>query len=80
MAQNSLRTCLASATSLVKIRDIAFVDGTVLTVGRPKGHFIYKDIPLDAGENLFSAVSTDSSGNLSQPADEISITFETGPA
>ncbi|TAN41053.1 MAG: hypothetical protein EPN25_05690 [Nitrospirae bacterium] len=57
--------------------DIFFMDGQVLTILRPKGYFNFKDIPLDAGENLFNVVATDSSGNLSQPSDEISVILET---
>ena len=56
---------------------ISFTDGSVLTFAFPKGYFRSMDVSLDAGDNLFSAISTDSSGNTSQPSDEISVTFET---
>lgn len=57
---------------------IAYRDRNVLSVVYPQGHFSFSEVQLEAGENLISAISTDSSGNVSQSSDEISVMFETG--
>jgi Tol biopolymer transport system component/subtilase family serine protease/flagellar hook assembly protein FlgD/prenyltransferase beta subunit len=40
-------------------------------------HFIFRGIVLEPGENFFYAKATDLAGNVSDPAKEIHVTFET---
>ncbi len=56
---------------------IAALDQDILNIIYPEGHFSFKDIKLDPGENLFTAASTDSSGNVSPSSDEITVAFDT---
>ncbi|MBI5075032.1 MAG: PD40 domain-containing protein [Nitrospirae bacterium] len=63
--------------SWLKSGAITFADGSILFFVHPKGYFMYSAVALEAGENLFTAIATDSSGNSGQPSDEISVTFET---
>jgi hypothetical protein len=43
------------------------------------GVFLFSNIKLVTGQNLFYAVATDSSGNESQPSTEISIVYDNVP-
>lgn len=45
---------------------------------RLKGSFIVPAVPLEIGENLFSAVAVDGSGNISPRSESISIVFDSG--
>jgi len=62
--------------SWIKSGVIAYIDQNTLNTAYLKGHFSFKDIPLDIGENIFHVTATDSSGNVSEPSDEISIVFD----
>jgi hypothetical protein len=43
-----------------------------------EGYFGFKNVQLDAGENIFYANATDASGHVSSPSEEISVMFDTG--
>jgi len=57
---------------------IAYVDQTEWKMVYRKGYFRFDAVDLDPGENRFYATSTDSSGNVSDPSDEILLLFDTG--
>ncbi len=57
---------------------IAFKDNKLLNVLDFKGHFSFRNVLLDKGENLLFVTSKDATGNASQPSDEISVTFDAG--
>jgi len=56
---------------------VAYAKGNIFDISYLKGHFSFKDVPLDLGENVFHAIATDISGNASPSSDEISVTFST---
>ncbi|MEK6744612.1 MAG: CARDB domain-containing protein [Nitrospirota bacterium] len=47
---------------------------SVLKVVSAGGQFLFSAIALDPGENIFTAVARDASGNISAPSDAISVT------
>ncbi|MEW6214430.1 MAG: PKD domain-containing protein, partial [Nitrospirota bacterium] len=56
---------------------ITFIDQNILNIVYLKGHFCFKDVELNSGENIFHTTAIDSSGNLSLPSEEISVVFDT---
>jgi Tol biopolymer transport system component/flagellar hook assembly protein FlgD len=57
--------------------DIVFVDKNILYILYPEGHFRFKDVELEIGQNIFYAIATDASGNISSPSEDISVVFNT---
>lgn len=40
-----------------------------------KGHFIYRDISLSQGDNIFTATAVDVTGNVGEPSDSIVVNY-----
>ena len=56
---------------------IAFLSRDGLGIAHLGGRFGFNDVRLDAGENLFHAIATDASGNVSPSSDPISVVYDT---
>ncbi|MEW6003366.1 MAG: Ig-like domain-containing protein, partial [Nitrospirota bacterium] len=63
--------------SWIKSGAIGYVSQNTLSLIYPEGFFNFKDVSLNQGENLFHAISTDSSGNVSPTSEEISVIYDT---
>ncbi len=56
--------------------EIVFIVPDELSIIYLEGYFKFDNVELSPGENIFYAVSTDSSGNTSQPSDEIRVIYD----
>lgn len=79
--QNRMLKGIGSLSGLVwgMTGSIVFYDGTgkdVYTI-HPQGQFVFNDMNLDPGENIFSAAAIDDTGNTSDASDTISVVFDT---
>ncbi|MEW6571053.1 MAG: CARDB domain-containing protein [Nitrospirota bacterium] len=60
----------------IKSGAIAFVHDNTLEVVHIKGSFSFEGIQLEQGENIFSARSTDLSGNVSLSSTDVSVIYD----
>ena len=63
--------------SWAKAGGIVYIDQNRLNIVYLKGYFNIKDIQLTAGENIFYAIASDSSGNASEPSERVNVIFDT---
>ncbi|KAF0220892.1 MAG: fibronectin I domain-containing [Geobacteraceae bacterium] len=60
-----------------KTGEIRYLDYTNAYIAKIQGYFVFKDVELDAGENIFYAIATDESGNASPSSEEITVVYDT---
>ena len=56
---------------------VAFLEPKIFHLAYTAGYFNFRDIDLNPGENIFSVVSADFSGNTSGSSEEISVIYDT---
>ena len=56
---------------------LAVLDPGLFHIAYSAGYFNFSDVWLEPGENIFSAVAADLSGNTSGPSEEISVIYDT---
>lgn len=66
-----------NAFDRVKSGAIVYKDNNILNLLYLKGYFVFRDVALAAGDNLFTAVASDEAGTPAGLSDEISVFFDT---
>ena len=61
-----------------KSGEIYYVTNYTLSKIRPAGLFTFEDVPLAIGDNILTAISTDSSENVSPSSDPTTVTLDAG--
>ena len=74
-----LQGALSNVSSVAwrKTGALSCVSVNAVTTVYVKGFFAVADVELEPGENVFHAIATDDSGNVSDASEEISIIFDT---